>query len=473
MHCKVLPVVRAVLESRPPLLNRGSVLMACVSGGADSVALLLALRELQKADGFSLCAVHVDHGLRGESSKEDRAFVSALCRELGVPLRVFEADVKHSLLKKPGGVEARAREMRYACFQAAFAEAGASALLTAHHRDDQAETVLMRLMRGAGGAGLSGIREESRRMGMRILRPFLSLPKKVLEDALREQACPWREDATNQEADPLRNKLRLNILPQLEAYCPGSGESISRAARLFSLEEDYWEGEIARLMAAPGVFYPGWRCLSLSALSPLHPAVRNRVIRAFWDASGPGGLAQRGLTLEQTEGAAGLVNAPAGSSLNLPGGFLAFRGYRCLHLCGPGPACPAESRALSPDESVPFGENWFRWRKALSGETGDGKTAQAMPASLLARVRVRTRRPGDWITPFGAAGRQSLQDYLVNRKIDRPFRGRLPLLAVESQILWVPGVGAGAPCALGEGEGPGALITLSGPAPWTLPAAKA
>ena len=214
----------------------GRVLVA-LSGGADSVALLLLLLDA----GAGVCAAHFEHGIRGGDSVADMAFCRELCVSHGVPFFCERADVPAARL--PGeGLEAAARRLRYAFLRRAKEEAGAVCIATAHHAGDQAETVLMHILRGAGPAGAAGMRE---REGD-LWRPLLRVQKQELVAFLRGRGQPWREDATNAVADTPRNALRLDIFPRLEAIYPGASQALCRFAESQAVEGDFLEGEAAR-----------------------------------------------------------------------------------------------------------------------------------------------------------------------------------------------------------------------------------
>ena len=200
-----------------PRAAGGRVLVA-LSGGADSVALLRLFMEA----GVEVSAAHFEHGIRGEASVADMEFCRELCARLRVPFLCERADVPAARL--PGeGLEAAARRLRYAFLRRAKEAAGASCIATAHHAGDQAETVLMHLLRGAGPTGAAGMRE---REGD-LWRPLLRVKKQDLVSYLRERGQSWREDATNAIADTPRNALRLDILPRLEAIYPGAALALS------------------------------------------------------------------------------------------------------------------------------------------------------------------------------------------------------------------------------------------------------
>ena len=210
---KTLTALRECLQ-RHQLLSADACLVAAVSGGSDSMALLAALHHLRQEAGFALHACHVQHGLRGDDSLEDERFVRGFCQSMGVPLTVHIADLGGDL--RLPGMETRARECRYAFFADEMRRLSANALLLAHHQDDQTETLLMHLLRGAGTNGLAGMRPAAPFACGLLLRPFLSLSKADLLAALTRWNISYREDASNQETLTLRNALRLQVLPLLE-----------------------------------------------------------------------------------------------------------------------------------------------------------------------------------------------------------------------------------------------------------------
>ena len=394
-------------------------LLVGLSGGADSVALLLLLLD----SGADAVAVHVNHGLRGEASDGDEAFVQELCARLNVPLLTYRACPPEN----PG--EGWAREARYGFFRQAMRETGADALVLAHHRDDQAETLLLHLLRGAGLTGLAGMAADSEMDGMRILRPLLAYSREELRAYLKEKNQPWREDASNGDARYLRNALRRDVLPVLERLAPGAAERMANAASL--LRED--EAALNALAADFLARYPG-DALLIAALQSQPVGLQKRILRAWWTrCAAP--TEERSLSAAQTDALHALVTATASAQCNLPGGWHGQRGWAHLHLVAPAEAqvIPEYPAANCPLLAV----------EAFAGECGNGKTCQVIPRSWLHECTVRSRRAGDFIRPFGSSGKQSLQDYFVNRRVDAAFRDRVPLLCRGSEVLLAGGVGAG------------------------------
>jgi len=280
-----------------------------LSGGADSVALTYLLLPLRESGAIRLEAVHVNHGLRGSESDGDERFVREMCEELKIPLRVFRPDLRGRR------DENAAREARYAAFAQAAREAGASALVLAHQREDQAETLLLHLLRGAGPEGLGGMKRAERRDGYLLLRPLLGISGRELREALRAEGLRWREDGSNQETKYFRNRIRSELLPLMERMAPGAAGRIARTADMIGLENEAMAEEAEAMASRP-------------------PAVRRRALRLWWQKEGPR-LEERGLSYEQTLRLDSLTEAPRGTIINLPGGWRARREKRHLRLLDP------------------------------------------------------------------------------------------------------------------------------------------
>ena len=262
---------------------------AAVSGGADSVALLLALAELSVQEGFSLSCVHVDHGLRPDSAA-DAAFVADLCGRLGVPCRVIP-------LKLTGKSEDEARQARYGAMLDSFPDEGDFALALAHHRRDQAETLLLHLLRGSGGRGLSGMADTALRKregGTALLwRPFLDVPPETLRGALIQKGVSWREDGTNEDDGYLRNFLRIRVLPLIRERLPRAEEAAARCARILADDEEYLvRAATDALRGGDARLADPCRYAALSLLGALPVPLRRRAVRILCPVA---------LDFEQTE----------------------------------------------------------------------------------------------------------------------------------------------------------------------------
>lgn len=434
-------VRRALRDAGAP-----QTLLIGVSGGADSVALLRLLCALRAEEGLSLYAVHVQHDLRANAGL-DAEFVVSLCAALGVPCAVRPVHVE-----RRGSVEDAARKARYVAFSDEYSKKDAQALVLAHHLNDQAETVLLHLAYGAGAGALGGMRALSARGGMTILRPLLSVRRSELTAYLSELKQGWREDGTNADTRFTRNFLRHDILPALEARMPGAAVSFARAADILACEDDLLARETERLLLQCACPAPPCPFVLLSALAQAHPALRRRAVRAFLAPAGT-------LSYEKTLETLDALHAP-GALINLPGGWHALVTGERLHLLSP--TAPPVPAPVSP-----FSSPWFNAENA-NGAVGDGKRAQAFPRAALDRAVVRTRLPGDKIVPFGQNGTQPLKKYLIDRKIDRPFRDFAPLLCIGNEVLWAPGIGVSEKARVPKGE-QAVLLSLLARLPWELP----
>ena len=280
-------------------MKPGDRLCIAISGGADSVALLLTLHAANSAKhdslGAGLSAVHINHHLRGEESNADQQFVEDLCIGLDIPLHLHQADIPERIATTSEGIEEAARNARYEFFSTLLASGHADAILTAHTLDDQAETVLMKLLRGAWTEGLSAIHPVLTQPKGKILRPFLQTRRAEIESFLKSINQPWREDSTNADTAFTRNRIRHELLPQLRTFNPSIDQTLANLAELAREEESRWQTELTRIL--PQLLLPGkpvrggGRAVSttpgdtsisieLDRLRSLDPALRRRVLRA-------------------------------------------------------------------------------------------------------------------------------------------------------------------------------------------------
>ncbi len=395
-----------------------------LSGGADSMALCSILLILRERGLLTLNAVHVHHGLRGQAADEDEAFVTDFCRKQNIPCSVYHLTPPAN----PG--EGWAREARYAAFREAMEQSSADALVLAHHREDQAETLLMHLMRGTGLDGLCGMRRQSEMNGMTVLRPLLHVSKAEMVDALQQAGQLWREDASNTTDAYLRNRVRHQVMPLLESLAPGIAERMGQTAELLQ-----WDSDALNLLAWEQMPTDVGSYLPLQLLQKQMPAVRMRMLRLWWQNQ-----YHSVLDAAHTQGLASLLDAPVGTQYTLPQDVKAYRGYTHLHLVGEKKPCL--SVHIHGEGCYALGS--VRLTIApKAGTPGNGKTCQSLPADMVQDAVLRTRQQGDFIRPFGQDGKQSLQDYLVDHKIDAPFRDQLPLLCIGQEVLLICGVGAG------------------------------
>jgi tRNA(Ile)-lysidine synthase len=308
----VAAVGRALRAAGTPV--RGETLVVALSGGPDSVALLDALSLLQRSRGFRIVAAHLDHGLRAGSA-EDAAFCASLCETLSVPLRSGQADVRSRAAREGGGLEQAARHERYAFLRRVREEENASAIAVAHTRDDQAETLLLRLLRGAGTTGMGAMRP---RAGD-LVRPLLAVSREQVLLHLRERGLAFREDPSNQDPGHLRNRVRHELLPYLEArFNPRVREALARSAALLADEAAHLRAEADELLRRIAREEEGVLVLRRGPLAEAPAALARATLRQALARAG--GLRQLGAG--HVEKLLQLVRSPApsGRRLPLPGG---------------------------------------------------------------------------------------------------------------------------------------------------------
>lgn len=429
-------------------------LLAGISGGADSVFLFSLLMNAAREGKLTFDVVHVNHGIRGEASDCDEQFVRELCDRNGIAFHLFRACL---------GTEAdegSAREARYRFFRKCMEETGADALVLAHHLDDQAETFMLHLVRGAGPEGLGGMAPVSTRCGMTILRPLLGLRRNEIRRELSERGITWREDESNADPRYARNALRNGVMDELEQKFPGAAVRIARTAETIRRENEAQDAVADRFLNS----HSGKDWLETDELMQLPEAQRRRILRKWWSSSFADGLDERALSYENTLSLDTLVMKNDPGKVNLPAGLVAVRGHRHLHITG---------YRLRETEVIPFEFQNIRSGdltlnvKDSAGHFGNGTDCQEFPESFLAGTVIRTRQPGDRIRPFGMTGGQKIQDYLVNRKIDEPWRDRIPMLCRENEVLWVAGVGTGHIPAWNENEN-NIRLQWEGKMPWII-----
>ena len=427
------------------LVAPGDRVAIAVSGGADSVALAWLLHDLQASGeaAFSLAGlVHLNHGLRGAESDRDEAFVRALGERLGLAVDVARRDIAADARVAHRSIEATAHEARDAFFTAAAARLRASSVATAHTADDQAETVLLRLLRGSGARGAGGIHP---RRGC-LVRPLLDVRRAMLRADLMARGEPWCEDSSNAERSIPRNAIRHDLLPAIERLARGGVTALTRFAALIRDDEAVLE-EAAIEAARKIVLFDGVAVrLDRRLLAGLAPAVARRVVRAGLERVSVAGVAARHIDVIRALSAADTVKG----HLDVPGTAVDFTPEQVVFTRAAGRRGRAESsfdRPLPVPGSVNVPEAGVRlvaevadFAGARIWPNGRGPAAAVQGEALGGGLRVRSRRPGDRLRPLGAPGRRKVQDVLVDRKVPRLERDRVPIVVDDTgRIVWVAG----------------------------------
>jgi tRNA(Ile)-lysidine synthase len=429
-------------------VRRGASILVGLSGGGDSVALTHSLIQLRGRLGLKIAASHLNHRMRGAESDRDEEFVRAMCERLEVALIVERAE---GLGVIKGNFEERARDARREFLERAADRIGADFIALGHNRDDQAETVLMRLMRGAGAAGMAAMAE---RGPGRLLRPLLSLSRAEIREYLDTRAIAFVEDSTNQSRDFLRNRVRLELLPTLERdYAPGvAGRLVALADEMRALDELVAAAAATALVAMRRRGADG-AALDLARFSSLNRAVQAGVVRLFL-AERIGSLRRISRTHIEAIRELILVGSPS-AEVEVPGGWRARREYELLRLVPRG-SRRASTRfevAIAPDGITVVEAAGFKF-EASTVAASDASMPPSLWAANFDSAKIgesglvaRSFKPGDRIHPIGMRGTRKVQDVFVDRKLPRARRDRYPMVMIKETIAWIPGLARG-DCAL-------------------------
>ena len=449
----VLDKVPRILREK---LDRTKNYVAAVSGGADSLAMADALQRC----GFRFTVCHVEHGIRGRESLEDARYVEAFCRKMGIAFCCKVVDAQKLRENEKISLEDAARRLRYqALFQCAE-ETGADFILTAHQKDDQAETFLLRLLRGSGTRGLGAIRFQHDA----VLRPLLSLTAAELRQYCTDRGIVWREDSSNEDLHYMRNRIRRVLLPMLEDnYSSSVTDVLCRTAEHLQVDGDYLEelaeGEFKRRWMRPAVTQNGVLLADNWEIIP--KALRFRVLRWFWNASGaPEELSGANLKdLEQL-----IVNRSGGKKILLPGSWQALYSYDKLILFSEdnartlqqddGWSCAVDLTGLSVGlsdggsteiEEIPFPDHRVAQLSVVKERpVYQYRTQMAYPLAQLKclgnTLVFRYRQPGDRIFPLKGTGHKTLKKYLIECRVPVEERNRLVVAAAGNEIVWIPGL---------------------------------
>jgi tRNA(Ile)-lysidine synthase len=417
------------------MIRPGQEVAVALSGGVDSVVLLHLLKEL----GYGVFALHFEHGIRSETSVRDMEFVKALCEREGVFCEIGRGDVPAFAREKGISLEVAARELRYGFFKSAMEKNGLEKCATAHHLDDQAETVIMRLARGAAD-GLEGIPY----VNGYFVRPLRDAPKRLILEYAKENGLAYVEDETNADTDIERNMVRHLVMPRLFEINPAAAENISRSAA-FAADALSFTREIA--LKALDKMDGG---LDISALKALPETVQRSAVALFLEEMGAGEFSHRNVAAVMALERTGMRADIKGLSLINDAGVIREAEKQGVQFCMEVGAFP-EKRGKIRRITLPGG--------FISVERSDAPKDAKTPPNIqffdmdkLARfpgLCIRSRKDGDRISPIGSGGKK-LKELLIDRKIPSDRRGKIPLVASGNEVLWAVGVAASSKIALDE-----------------------
>lgn len=423
------------------MFKPGAGVLVGLSGGADSVALLEVLCKLREEMSLQLVAVHVHHGIR-ENAEHDAVFCKMLCKQKGVDYICERIDVP-ALAKESGmSIEEAARQARYAIFERYLKEKGLDVIAVAHHKNDQAETMLFQLFRGSGLKGLSGIPFKRDA----VVRPLMAVSREEIEIFLEEEGLLYVLDATNESDAYSRNKIRHHILPQAEELCAGAVENMNRAALLLRETQSYMAEQSVAFLEAYAQCEREHISLSVTELGKCHIALQKSIImEAIYQLIN----SRKDITEKHIESILSLLEKDGEKTISLPQGYIVKKQYDKLIF---GKEVSKMENGFDEEETflVVSGKKLFlpngQWVEAAIIE---GNNLENIPKSnctkwfdydkIIHTLVVRTRQVGDYLTIDEKESEKTLQDYFINEKVPKSERDDLWLLADGNHIVWVLG----------------------------------
>lgn len=423
------------------MLEKGDRIVIGVSGGADSICLLRILTVLSKEYALKLMAVHVEHGIRGEEAVGDMHFVQEQCRLLGVECRTFSCDIPALSKELKMSEEEAGRKARYEIFEQAAKEWGAGKIAVAHHKNDQAETILYHLFRGSGLKGLGGISP----VRENIIRPLLCVSRQEIEEYLENNRILYRTDSTNGETAYIRNKIRLQLLPLAEKEINAEAvEHIVKAGGYIAAAEAYLEKQ-AFAASSSVVKQEKKSCrIDVEGLKKEDWIIQNYVLMSCIERLAG---TKKDLTNRHVEAVRELLDKESGKQLLLPYHIRARRDYEAVVLeidkkeqkpkIEP-VIVPMEGAVLEPVTGIEllFGMDDRKKNEKIEENC---YTKWFDYDKIKSTVQLRTKQQGDYICIDGQGNRQKLKAFFINKKIPRADRERIMLLADGNHIIWIIG----------------------------------
>ncbi len=430
------------------LVGNGDKLLVAVSGGPDSVCLLLLLTRLQDELDLQLHIAHLNHKLRGLESDDDAKYVTQLAQKLELPVTAGERDVVEYRREHGGTVEEAAREVRYAFLAETARSVGADAVAAGHTTDDNIETILLHLIRGTGTRGLRGLQPkiqwQSSDGSIDIVRPLLEVNRQETLDYCLKRGYKPRLDPTNQSLVPLRNRIRHQLIPLLEGYNSEVGEALLRTARIAGDELDFLDAAADELWGKIAEKQGNTVILDKKGFVRLPKALQRHLLRQAIDRTA-GSL--KDIETRHIEGILEATNLQAGKRIHLPDGLIFVVEYdRFLLAREPSSLSPFPGLDGQYVLNVPGRTELPGWEISADiidfGETdtnADSFTALLDFDEVGKDLTVRPRRAADRFYPLGMDKPKKLGEYMIDVKIPKAWRNRIPVVCNHQQIIWIVG----------------------------------
>lgn len=427
------------------LIPEGCHVLVAVSGGVDSVSLLYALISLaSQSSWFRVSVAHLDHGLR-PTSREDSYFVQQLCCELGVACHVDRVEVRSLACRLGCGIEEAGRDARRTFLQRTAQACGCERIALAHHMDDQAETVLLRMVRGSAVSGLMAMAWQQGK----FIRPLLGVSRAAIESYWQSNTLPFVEDSSNAEVEYSRNRIRHQVVPALRQINPEVSLQLFRLTQRVSLEESYWQQQVFAVLDDHAVFCGAELRLACAGVSSLHQALRLRVIRECLRRVRGDLRSIEAVHLELVDGL--LSSTRPQLQLDLPRAWVARR-YEVLvfRVAAPEIGVPFQLNVAGPGEySLP--EGCALSVSIVEQALGESKSRVEFDADTVTfPLQVRTWRGGDKMSCVGMVGRKKIKDIFADCCTEQEVRARSLVLENKNKVLWLLGVRRSGECCVSD-----------------------
>ncbi len=423
------------------MLSPQAGVLVGLSGGADSVALLQVLCRMREEVGLRLFAVHVHHGIRS-TAQRDADFCEMLCKQKDVEFVCEKADVTAFAKEQGITVEEAGRKLRYDIFERYRVLKALDAIAVAHHKNDQAETILFQLFRGSGIKGLTGIPYQRDY----IIRPLLAVSREEIEVFLEQQGLDYVTDETNVSDIYSRNKIRHHILPMAEEVCAGAIDNMNRASTILKEVQDFMEEESRAFLERHAEHCEYQISVSVTALKERHIALQKYIILAAIEHMIK---CRKDITERHVEGILSLLETEGEKSIDLPRGLLVKKQYDMLLFCKERVAERENALKQTEISVIPGNVYLFADGRWLEATLIEDNNLENIPKSNCTKwfdydkisntLLVRTRQAGDYLTIDEKEAQKSLQDYLVNEKVPKSMRDEVLVLADDHHIVWVLG----------------------------------
>lgn len=425
--------------AKEKLFNKNDKVIVATSGGADSMALLVLLNGLAIAKiglNLKIVAVHVQHHIRGKEAEKDALFVENFCKSKEVPFYRVDVDAPFLAKKAKISLEDAARKLRYNALEEIRVKEGANFIVTAHHKDDQAETVLLNLLRGAGAKGLRGMQVKN---GY-IVRPILFMSRAKIEEFCKKEKINYCFDSTNDDITYKRNKIRKVLLPLLEEFNPQIKDNLVHTAKLLAEDEECLTNMAKGFVEKNYKKVNDESILDLKEFDLLDKAIASRVIKLVLYKNKLKAMINR----KHIEAVLKLIKAKeTGKRLDLPSLQVSYV-YGKLRILN----SMAKKDNNSLFKKTKFNNMLVFAKKDLANlelvikrvnSCGSNPNCLYYPCELAREISLRTRKPGDYFRPEGGRGRKKLKGFFIDEKIPREIRDKIPLVVCGNEVLWVLG----------------------------------